>query len=191
MLVIKGGSSATGPSLKFEAFNGWTRYTMSTRTNGDFTIESNGNNSNGNFVYKNGSFIVEDSTGIEDFTFKYSGFNPVKLGLVNASHPFADLRFRVLHHWQTSSYRDFVLTRAGMMNWHAMNLSNLDSSSVCATFKAAPAQTANITEWQDSSGNVLSSVDASGNFIMSNLPTSDPGVLGALWNDSGALKISI
>lgn len=29
------------------------------------------------------------------------------------------------------------------------------------------------------------------NFILANLPTSDPSVLGALWNDSGTLKISV
>ena len=28
------------------------------------------------------------------------------------------------------------------------------------------------------------------NINMSNLPTSDPGVAGRLWNDSGTLKVS-
>ena len=29
-----------------------------------------------------------------------------------------------------------------------------------------------------------------GNIILNNLPTSNPGVTGALWNDSGTVKIS-
>lgn len=29
-----------------------------------------------------------------------------------------------------------------------------------------------------------------GNFIINNLPTADPTVAGALWNDSGTLKVS-
>jgi hypothetical protein len=31
---------------------------------------------------------------------------------------------------------------------------------------------------------------AAGYVVLSNLPTSDPGVAGALWNDGGALKVS-
>ena len=33
-------------------------------------------------------------------------------------------------------------------------------------------------------------VDVNNNIIMPNLPTSDPTIAGALWNDSGTLKVS-
>lgn len=39
-------------------------------------------------------------------------------------------------------------------------------------------------------GNLLLYVDPANKIIVENLPTSDPHVLNALWNDAGAIKIS-
>lgn len=40
------------------------------------------------------------------------------------------------------------------------------------------------------SGGGDTTITPDGNIIMSGLPTSDPTVAGALWNDSGTLKVS-
>ena len=36
----------------------------------------------------------------------------------------------------------------------------------------------------------LVTINCTNNLVLSNLPTSDPVVAGALWNDSGTLKVS-
>ena len=33
-------------------------------------------------------------------------------------------------------------------------------------------------------------ISFSGNFVLSSLPTSDPVISGALWNDAGTVKVS-
>ena len=48
--------------------------------------------------------------------------------------------------------------------------------------------TGNLIIEQTGTGDIR--LDASGNIIFSGLPTSDPGVSGALWNSSGTLKVS-
>jgi hypothetical protein len=69
--------------------------------------------------------------------------------------------------------------------------------------QGASSQSANLTEWQDSSETVLAYVDkdgsvsgnnisASGSTIMfTSLPTSDPSNAGQLWRDGTDLKISV
>lgn len=39
-------------------------------------------------------------------------------------------------------------------------------------------------------GNITFSIDTNGNVIISGLPTSNPHVVGALWNNNGTLAIS-
>lgn len=43
---------------------------------------------------------------------------------------------------------------------------------------------------QNAAGTTRFSVDSAGRVICAALPTSDPGVAGALWNDSGTIKVS-
>lgn len=69
------------------------------------------------------------------------------------------------------------------------------ASDVGLIIQGAISQSANLTEWQDSAEVVKASVDEAGvalfqKIILSNLPTSDPGSAGQVWNDSGTLKIS-
>jgi len=39
-------------------------------------------------------------------------------------------------------------------------------------------------------GGVALTCNAAGNLIATGLPTADPGVVGALWNSSGTLRVS-
>lgn len=57
----------------------------------------------------------------------------------------------------------------------------------------APGSRFYITDYQDEGGlgiNPNGSVTVYTNLIFENLPTSDPQVVGAVWNDNGTLKIS-
>ena len=69
------------------------------------------------------------------------------------------------------------------------------ASDVGLIIQGASSQSANLTEWQDSAEAVKASVDEDGvalfqKITLANLPTSDPGSAGQVWNDSGTLKIS-
>ena len=62
------------------------------------------------------------------------------------------------------------------------------SSGYKKTFLKANATKKRNIILPDSDGNVL--VNDSGTVLVSDLPTSDPGVANQLWNDSGTLKVS-
>lgn len=149
--------------LSLRAFNGWTQFDISTGLNGGLTFAAVGSNQHGDgFIFKDGNFVVQDSTGTKEFIFKYTGFNPVKLGLTNGSHPFADFRVQIEHHWQTNSHREFILRRDGMMLWHAAYFANIDSATVGVRVRGAVSQSANLQEWQDSAGTTKSSINPDG-----------------------------
>jgi len=65
-----------------------------------------------------------------------------------------------------------------------------EAAVVGIVVKGDTSQSQDLQQWLDSAGTTVASIAADGGLVLPNIPTSDPGVAGEVWSDTGTLKIS-
>lgn len=191
IIEVQGRSKST---LRIAAVNQWTVWEISTGINQGLTFEgiaSTPSRLGDGFIFKNADFTVEDVTGLKKFQFKYTGFNPVRLGMEPLGNPWANFKAEILYQWSGGRlYREFILDRFGMMYWHAANFENLDSTVTPMTIKGAISQSATLLSLQDSTGTVQSSFSPEGHLGIQATPASNvPLIVNNVGLTSDCLRI--